>query len=150
MNKASSGQEGNRMSIGGEALGSSASLRVFGVALDPAEITELLGCSPSLSYRTGDPISARVNAVRKQGMWLLDSPLGREQPLSVHVLWIMAAVTGDRTVWSQIVGQHKADLYCTIDVRPPTSGMELTREAIEQVNLRNLSIQFDLYTNDDP
>jgi Domain of unknown function (DUF4279) len=149
MNKASSAPEGDRVSIGGAVIGSSASLRIFGSTLDPREITRLLGCSPSLGYRAGDPISPAVSAVRKQGMWLLESPLGREQSLSAHVSWIMTELTADPAVWKQIATQFTADLYCAIEVRSPNSGTELTHEVIEQVNRRNLSIQLDLYVDDD-
>lgn len=50
-------------------------LRIYGEALDPDEITRLLGAAPSRSRRRGD-VQARWKdgreVIAKEGMWLLN------------------------------------------------------------------------------
>ncbi len=50
-------------------------LRIIGKDLDPGSVTELLGISPSQSFRRGDPrepaAQARGLSTRRHGAWLL-------------------------------------------------------------------------------
>ena len=131
--------------VGGPVLGASATLRVFGDALEPYEVTRLLGPAPTTSYRTGDPVSPRLTARRKMGMWCLESSLARTEPLSRHVIELLARVPSDPTIWSEIQRRFFADVYCGVDVRVPNSGMGLTSETIEALAARGLSVEFDLY-----
>ena len=131
--------------MGGPVLGASATLRVFGDALEPNEVTRLLGPAPTASYRAGDAVSPRLTARRKMGMWCLDSSLSRTAPLSSHVIELLARLPSDPTIWSEIQRRFSADVYCGVDVKVPNSGMGLTSEAIEALAVRRLSIEFDLY-----
>src|SRR5689334_1418820 len=83
-----------RTRVDGPVLKAHASVRIFGPTLDPSEITALLGSSPSVSYRKGDPISARINALRKQGMWLLESRLSRRRSLAEHIRGLLEMLPG--------------------------------------------------------
>jgi len=131
--------------IGGCVLGASATLRVFGNALDPGEITRLLGQVPTSSYRTGDPVSPRVTSRRKMGMWRLESSLSRTEPLSHHVTELLVGLPSDSTIWSEIHKRFSADVYCAVNVSVPNSGMGLTSEALEALAMRKLSVEFDFY-----
>jgi hypothetical protein len=143
MSKATESSKSTR--VGGAVLGASATLRVFGNTLDPSEITQLLGQVPTSSYLAGDPVSQRVTAKRKMGMWRLESSLSRTEPLSRHVTALLARLPSDSTIWSKIHGRFSADIYCGVDVNVPNSGMSLTSEAIEALAVRKLSVEFDFY-----
>jgi len=143
MNKGSEMSQPTR--VGGPILAASATLRIFGKALDPNEITGLLGLPPTASYRAGDPVSVRVVAHRKIGMWQLESSLSPTEELSLHVLGLLTQLPMDTGIWEAIVGRFSADVYCGVDVRLPNSGIELTSAAIAALAARKLSIQLDLY-----
>lgn len=131
--------------VGGAILGSSATLRIFGETLDPDALTELLKRPPTSSYKVGDRISPRVAALRKQGMWRLESPLSRTATLSDQILELLSQLSSEASVWEEITRKHKADIYCGIDIRLPNSGTELTAATVAALAVRKLSVQFDFY-----
>ena len=133
------------VTVGGPVLGAFATLRVFSASLDPDEVTTLFKIAPTSSHRTGDRVSPRVAAQRKQGMWLLESVLPRTETLSEHIIHLVALLPNDRSIWDDLHRRHTVDVYCSVDVRVPNSGTELTATAIEALAARGLTIQFDFY-----
>ena len=78
-------------------------------------------------------------------MWLLESVLPRTATLSEHVIRLIALLPNDRALWADLHQRYIVDVYCSVDVRVPNSGTELTASAIEALAARGLSIQFDFY-----
>lgn len=78
-------------------------------------------------------------------MWLLDSALPRTEPLSSHVTHLLAQLPDDRVLWAGLKQKYTTDIYCSLDVRVPNSGTELTATAIEALAALGLSVQFDFY-----
>jgi hypothetical protein len=78
-------------------------------------------------------------------MWQLESSIPNSEPLSRHILELLSRVAGESAVWDEVSRRFSADIYCSLDVRLPNSGTELSREAIDALAARKLGVQFDLY-----
>src|SRR5436853_5658871 len=75
-----------------------ASLRISGDALDPREISLLLGCEPTFGHRKGEIIRhAQTGRERtaRSGMWLLESQDREPGNLDGQVSEILSKLTGD-------------------------------------------------------
>jgi hypothetical protein len=131
--------------VGGAVAGAHASLRIYGFDLDPADVSAVLGSSPSLSYRRGDPVSPRVSVSRKNGMWLLESRVERASSLDEHIAELLGRVSADLNEWAKLTSRFSADVYCTIQVAAENSGLELTSDTLRTLVARGLTIQFDIY-----
>lgn len=70
------------------SFGHSASLRIFGEALDLDEVTRIMGVQPSVAYRKGERRGPR-SPPNKHDMWMLSSDLPEERDLGDHIdaLW---------------------------------------------------------------
>ena len=78
-----------------------ASLRIFGDALVPSDVTARIGATPTWSYQKGDVKVTRSGRelVRKNGMWLLESSDKEPEDLNSQVVELLACLTKDIAAW---------------------------------------------------
>jgi hypothetical protein len=73
-----------------------ARLRLGGLGDVQETVFELTGLSASHAHRKGDPFGRR-GSVRKEDLWLLESPLGERASHDEHLQWL----------WNQIKPHHQ-------------------------------------------
>ncbi len=58
--------------------------------LEPLEVTRQLGMDPTRAHREGEPRPGpRFHAPWPHGLWSLDSPLTKPEPLDAHLRWFL-------------------------------------------------------------
>lgn len=126
---------------------STASLRIFGDALDPAELSIWLHATPDEAWLKGDPWIARGQPVRSRrtGAWFLSSTLPADALLEDHVRDVLDRTSSDVTVWQKITRIYDADVFCGLWMECLNEGFALPRELISSLADRNLMIDFDIY-----
>lgn len=125
-----------------------ASLRVFGDALEPEEVSALLGRPPSREHRKGDKIRGNGDAVEPTGAWILDSDLSEKAELEEHVEALLGSLSNDMDEWSSLLDRFSASLHCGLFLDQYNEGFELSPRVAQAIAERGLVIAFDIYSGD--
>lgn len=122
------------------------SLSVTARDLDPADVTTLLGCMPTRSFRAGDVRSTRSPDQRwKHGGWILKTTLDRQADLGAQIEDLLDQVTQDVAVWQQITERFSARIFCGIFMERENEGFGLDPDVLARLAVRKLPVDFDLY-----
>src|SRR5262245_54738430 len=98
---------------GGDVDETSVSLRFFGDTLDPDEISKLLNCQPTISYRKGDVMpDSRRNKIAETGSWRLKRKRAGGVSLENQILELFGRLSADLEIWRKLTNQYHADLFC--------------------------------------
>ena len=126
---------------------STASLRVSGDDLDPADITQLLGSEPSFSYKNGDLISpGRSTTRRKCGMWLLQSRDAEPEDYHNQIESILSSLTNDLKIWRELSNKYDVDFFFGFFMGTGNDGFTLPSKVINILAERHIDIGFDIYS----
>ena len=133
---------------------STATLRIFGDALIPAEITKTLGASPTHAQTKGDKIVGKKTGIvrtARSGMWRLEAPDREPEDLDGQIREILGQLTEDLAAWKSIASRYKMDLFCGLFMECSNEGMELSPESLLSLGSRGIMIGLDIYgpTGDD-
>ncbi|SEF24340.1 DUF4279 domain-containing protein [Variovorax sp. NFACC27] len=126
-----------------------ATLRVAGDALDPEEITRLLGRSPTRAYRKGDAIAAGSGTrIATFGHWQLHAKDAEPEDVNRQVAELLARLTQDLQVWSLIARQYRLDLFCGLFMREHNEGVSLSPATLHSLGQRSIKLDLDIYAAD--
>ena len=126
-----------------------ASLRVFGEALDPDEVSALLGRPPSRQHRKGDEVVGKGgDAVEPTGAWILDSPLSEKVELEEHIEVMFGSLSNDMDEWSSLTDRFSASIQCSLFLDQYNEGFELSPRITQALAERGLVAAFDIYSGD--
>lgn len=127
-----------------------ATLRVFGDALDPAEVTRLLGVEPSRAESKGQAITGRSGHVRiaKTGRWYLELHESVPGDLDAQVQELLARVHQDIVVWRELASRFDLDLFCGWFMAGGNEGVELSPATLLALGERGIRLGIDLYAPD--
>jgi hypothetical protein len=133
--------------IGGmpELARTTVSLRIVGEALNPSEITRLLGVEPTRSARRGDTsrISSGREVIARFGSWLLDA--ADSGNLNTQIGTLLATLPSDPTVWHELSKRYDCDVFCGLFVREGNEGTELQPDVLSKLGDRGLRLGLDIY-----
>jgi hypothetical protein len=136
------------INVGGEIDGSSATIRIYGDALDPTELTALLATAPTVARRKGDAIPGRRRQMfAKSGLWLLESQLGEKARLNDKVKDLLDRTTDDLAIWAAVTDRFRVDLFCGIYVGEWNRGFDLSVETLQRLAERHIPVCFDIYAD---
>jgi hypothetical protein len=93
-----------------ETFHAGAALRVKGWDLDMDSITRELGHSPTHTHRRGEP--AAIDKSYPRDIWLLDSPLSKNQDLELHLRWLADRLLPRKQFISSMKKRADVDIYC--------------------------------------
>jgi len=123
-----------------------ATLRIFGDALDPDEISNLVGSLPNLSYRKGQLLNSKNHdIVRRTGGWHLNATTCEPGNLDAQVEEILVKTTRDLTVWARLNRDYKIDLFCGLFMEETDEGVELSAKTLLALGERGIKIGLCLY-----
>jgi Domain of unknown function (DUF4279) len=127
-------------------------LRIYGDDLVPSEVTALLGCEPTVAYSKGDVrIGKKTGSeyVEKTGRWSLSAGDRRPEDIPAQIEEILAKLSQDLAIWSQIKSKYRIDFFCGIFMGSSNVGLELAPTLLEQISKRSISLGLDIYDRSD-
>lgn len=128
-----------------------ATLRISGATLDPCEITRLLGKKPSMAHKKGDEAPLRNGRgfrIARTGMWSILTE--REMPgnIGTQVEKLLEGINADTSVWLQISGELKVEIFCGLFLKQSNEGLEISRATMMMLGSRGISLDLDIYGAD--
>ncbi|MEM7641393.1 MAG: DUF4279 domain-containing protein [Pseudomonadota bacterium] len=135
---------------------STASLRLFGDDLDPEEITDILGCSPTGSHkkdeerfsrRTGKRILDAMGrpAVWKTGSWRLSTGWRGPGDLEAQIWELLRKVADDVAIWQSLASRYQGDVFCGWQMNSGNEGVFLPPPLLQALGERRLALNLDVY-----
>lgn len=138
------------------------SLRVFGDALEPDEVSALLGRQPSRSHRKGEGSSSVSKSassgssteptseptLEPTGVWILDSGLSGKAEIEEHVEALLSLVSNDSDEWASLTSRFSASILCSACLDEYNEGFEISPRLAQSLADRGLVIAFDIYSGD--
>ena len=125
-----------------------ASLRVLGDALEPDEVSALLGHEPTRCHRKGDKCGPHGASIEPTGAWILDSRISEKSEVEDHVESILALLTSDCDEWASLTERFSASILCGVFLDQYNEGFELSPRLCKSLANRGLVIAFDIYSGD--
>jgi hypothetical protein len=125
---------------------SAATLRVAGDALDPKEITRLLGCAPTDCHMKGEvKQSKHRDIVRKTGMWSLQATDRQPEDLDAQVAELLSQLTPDLSVWTSLSRQFEINLFCGFFMQETDEGVDISAKTLKALGDRGIKLGLCLY-----
>lgn len=121
---------------------STVSIRFVGVGLNPDEISKRLLLKKSIkpSVKTKE----KSTVVWSVGYREVDSG-----ELDKKIENLLDWFTKDITIWKEIAGKYRGEIFCGIFLDGWNRGFDLSMELLRAISDRNLSIGFDIYSPND-
>jgi len=123
---------------------STVALRIFGDELVPEEVSALLKCEPTHSYRKGQ-LRQAPNYYAKTGSWFLEAADAEPGDIGAQIGDVLARVTSDLGVWRQLSQRFELDIYCGAFMQTTNDGIALSSETLLQLGQRGISLGVELY-----
>jgi hypothetical protein len=121
---------------------SMASLRIGGDALDPDEITAILGCTPSLQAKKGEPLR-KGPARAKTGTWQLDASRRSPGDIDAQVREILGRLNFDQ--WDRVVDRYDVDIFCGLFMSGSDQGFSISDDVSAMLGERKIRLDICLY-----
>lgn len=125
----------------------SATLRVWGSELDPAEVSSLFHCEPTAGWKKGDSHPTVKGRVADFGMWSLESQAPPTASFDEHVLWLLSRITADPEAWSGFLRMYEKDVFVGAWINHWNTAFEVSPEVIAELGRRGIPLTFDLYVD---
>jgi Domain of unknown function (DUF4279) len=122
-------------------------LRFSGEALEPDEITRLLGLPPTGAHRKGDTVSLpnpSNSYTAKEGYWAISTERSTRD-IEEQLTDLFAQLTPDLDVWGSLTKRYKAYLFCGVFLSWFGHGFSMSSTLHRALSERNLLITFDIY-----
>lgn len=123
-----------------------ASVRFFGEDLDPAEVSRLLGSSPTKQNRRGDVLQS--GHILKQGSWRLAATESSPGDLENQIRSLLAGLTQDLSIWRGLTTIYQGDVFCGLFMEFFNEDAELSAAVMAMLAERGLRLDFDIYAPD--
>jgi hypothetical protein len=131
---------------GGEIDKTSVSLRFYGDTIDPDEISKLVDCQPTDSYRKGDVLpDNQRRGVTQTGMWLLSGKKTGKVSLEKQIFELFSRLSDDLEIWRKITSQYHSDLFCGLFMESWNRGIDFSPDLMAQISARGLTLSLDVY-----
>ena len=131
---------------GGEVDKTSVSLLFSGDTLDPDEISNLLDCRPTHSYRKGDVLpDDRNSRIAQTGMWLLSGKKTGEISLEKQIFQLFSRLSDDLEIWRKLTSQYHSELFCGLFMESWNREIDFSPDLMAQISARGLTLSLDVY-----
>lgn len=128
----------------------SASLRIAGDDLVPADITRLLKKEPTAAYARGDQFHTPLGGVvtRRSGMWQLSAEDTEPEDLDKQVSELLSQTTSDLLVWHELSRRFRVDLFCGWFMGSSNEGVAISPSTMVALGSRRIVLSLDIYGSD--
>ncbi len=136
-------------------LTSAVALRVIGEDLLPDQITALLGTKPTRAVVKGETgkhiVGPRVGDTRiaRTGMWIVDVPDREPEDMNAQIHEVLSRMTDDLSVWKNITGRFRVDLFCGLWMAGSDNGMTLSPQSLAALGERGIELGLCIYGDDE-
>ena len=136
------------ISVGGPVDDATASLCICGDELDPNQITQLLGLSPTRSHRRGDRLSPDGRSFGT-GAWLyqVDSDVAPDAP-ELALGHLLDRLPSDRALWTELGQRYDIRISFCIGFEGWNKGFTLSARNIQRTAALGVRLDFDLYASE--
>lgn len=124
---------------------STATFRVWSDEMSPEAIAEALGLQPSRTHHKGDAISKRVQTLRKEHLFRIESPLPRSASLQDHLAWLCDLVEPVSSQLTTISDRCKYDIFCGFSSGSGQGGFVLDPMLLSRIAGLKINLVVDLY-----
>ena len=128
---------------------SKASLRIFGNAVVPEQITALLGATPDSSHRKGEARPSG-HGTWPSGSWHLRAEPQTPEKLDGQIVELFGRLTDDLNVCRALAAKHKVDLFCGLFMVQMNEGLSLSAATVAAIADRRIVLHLDIYGNEPP
>ncbi|MEL6231571.1 MAG: DUF4279 domain-containing protein [Cyanobacteria bacterium J06627_3] len=126
------------------AYESAVSLRFWGEALVPDEITQALGVQPQIAHGKGESLSPSLMPTAPIGIWIYFANESVDRPLDDNILSLLQQLPQELDIWHCLTDQHSGIISCGLRFDQQDCGQFLSAATLEKVGERRLAIDFDL------
>jgi len=122
-------------------------LRIIGTALEPAEVTSLLGREPTCGFAKGDRnigTKGREYAPHRTGMWLLKAN-GDTSDAETSILDLLAGLPDDPYIWTTLAAKFELILSVGLFMNKTNEGFALSSRILEALGRREIAVDLDIY-----
>jgi hypothetical protein len=125
-----------------------ATLRIRGDDLVPAEVSNLLRCTPTTSQKRGEVIVGKktgTERIARTGMWSLHSVDQESENLDGQIEEILAKLTEDIETWQSLARRHRVDLFCGLFMGGRNEGLAISPASLVALGQRGIELALDVY-----
>ena len=125
-----------------------ASLRIIHRDLDPAEVTQRLGVTPTESFRIGDPHPPKADRVWQHGGWFLTScDVVTSRDLRHHLDWLLQRIGHHREAFALLHERdYLIDVTCFWTSTQGHGGPVLSPSQMRGFADLNIEVWIDFYS----
>ncbi|WP_230635852.1 DUF4279 domain-containing protein [Sphingomonas sp. Leaf4] len=136
----------------GQLHTSAVSLGFFGDDLDPVEITQALGATPTVGVRKGDPWHTATGAekIATRGQWRLVSERRQPGDPDGQINDLLDRLSDDLPRWRSLAGRYRGRIFCGLFLASGNEGVTFQPETLTRTGERGLLLDLDIYSADDP
>ncbi len=128
---------------------STACLRLFGDALRPDEITNLLGCPPTKSRLASAQAPSGTRTPSRTGAWLLSAQERSPGDLDAQIGELLSKLTDDLEVWRELNSRFRTDVFCGVFLHDQNEGLSVSSRTLLSLGERGLELGLDIYGGPD-
>jgi len=118
-------------------------VRVFGEALDPAEVAALLGSMPSSACRKGEMENGGAPPA-ETGKWVLESDLPPSADLEEHIESLLSKLSNDPDEWASLTNRFVAEVFCRLRLGSANEGFDLSPRLAKSLAKRGLALNVEI------
>ena len=112
----------------------------------PDEISQILGCAPTLGYIKGQTYTTKGRpVVRKTGAWHLDATPQEPANLDAQVAELFTRVNQDLAVWERLSSKYRIDLFCGFFMNEDDEGLVVSADTLKVLGDRGIKLSLCLY-----
>lgn len=123
------------------------SLRFNGDDLNPQEINDRLGATPTRAFAKGAtlPSGSASDRVAKTGQWRLTLEGEAPDDFETLVTRLFHQLCPDRDVWLDLSERFAGDLFVGLFLGSSNEGVPISRKTLHEISARGLGLGFDVY-----
>jgi hypothetical protein len=130
--------------VGGPVDEVRVSLAIYSDDLEPAKLSDLLGCHPTSSQRKGER-KHEGSAPFRIGAWILTEEGRTPESVDQILRRLLLRLPDDPDLWSKLADEYKVELRFGIHMTGWNKGFTISAEALARLARMRLSFDFDLY-----
>lgn len=138
--------------VGGAVSLLTVSLRVTGEALEPPQITQLLGVQPQFAARKGEQRQSGTAVITQRvGIWiysLLEEP-SPEWDLDDAITQLLDRLPAELSIWKELKRSYDLDVYCGLFLESINQGTQLCPSTLLALAEREIVLSLDIYSPSD-
>jgi len=122
-------------------------LRFNGDDLDPQELSDRLGTTPTRAFTKGAtlPSAGGSDRIAKTGQWQLTLEGEAPDDFETLVTRLFHRLSADRDAWLDISKRFAGELFVGLFLGSSNEGVPVSRETLREIVARGLGLGLDVY-----